>query len=263
MKWIAVKKEKSILKVKMNRPEVRNAFNPEMISEITQVFKTIPAEVRVILFDGEGKSFSAGADLEWMRSMVNFSLDENKQDAMALYDMFSAIRQCPQPVVTRVHGAAMGGGLGLLAASDIVIADRQTQFCFSEVKLGIAPAVISRFVLEKSNLGSVAPWMISGRVFGVEEAQRMNLIHGVYDTEDEAEALVDSWLQGFLLAAPGAVSATKKLLIEINQFADQNKSEEHKRKMTTQLIAERRISEEGQEGLKSFLTKTKPSWSED
>lgn len=266
MKWLEISKTKFIWTLQLNRPEVRNAFNPEMIQEITEAFDSIPLEVRAVNLKGKGSVFCSGADLEWMKSMVNFTLEENKSDSNKLYEMFQAMKNCPAPIVTVVQGAAMGGALGLLACSDVVLAESSTKFCFSEVKLGLAPAVISSFVLRKVNLGMISPLMTSGKIFGVSEAERCGLVHEVGQTETLEERL-KGWNQHYLDSAPNAVRETKKLIQNLMDLSlTETKSSKEKlliqKEMTTDLIAARRVSQEGQEGLKSFLEKRKATWRE-
>lgn len=257
---ILIKKENNqFIEINLNRPQLRNAFDPEMIQKITEAFQKVSLEpnCRAVILKGEGKVFCAGADLKWMESMVNYSFAENEADAQKLFQMFDAIEQCPHPVITLVHGAAMGGALGLMAASDIVIAEKNTQFCFSEVKLGIAPAVISAFVLKTRPYAQVAPWMMSGRVFSTTQAMTMGLVTECYSAESaqEFENIVGAWKTAFVEAAPQAVKVTKNLLKKVKES-----SWTVQKKLTTHAIAERRVSPEGQEGLKSFLNKTTPSW---
>ncbi|MEY4615753.1 MAG: hypothetical protein RJB66_713 [Pseudomonadota bacterium] len=254
MHWLEINDSQQIYTITLKRPEVRNAFNPELIKELTAAFKAIPEAIRLVILRGEGKVFCSGADLEWMKSMVNFTLEENKADSELLYEMFKAMQDCPKPILAVAQGAAMGGALGLLACSDIVIAETATQFCFSEVRLGLAPAVISSFILQKSTLGQSAPWMISGKMFGVKEAKAMGLVHEAGSTE-EVEEFVKSWIQTFLDAAPVAVAETKKLLKDLSRQDGKTQ-----KSVTTSLIAARRVSDEGQEGLKSFLEKRQPQW---
>ena len=256
MKWIEIKKTNSIFNITLNRPDVRNAFNPEMIKELTWAFGNISSDIRLIVLRGSGKVFCSGADLDWMRSMVNFTLEENRNDSIALYEMFKTMQDCQLPIITIVQGAAIGGALGLLACSDLVLAESNSQFCFSEVRLGLAPAVISSFILQKVTLGKIGPWMISAKVFGVHEAHDLGLVHQFGSTED-LELAFESWKKSFFDAAPGAISETKSLLQYIIG------SEENEAKdFTTNLIAARRISVEGQEGLNAFLQKRSPSWRE-
>lgn len=291
---VQVREEKNhFIEVVLNRPQLRNAFDPEMIEKITTTFKKISNENqwRAVILRGEGKVFCAGADLKWMESMVNYTFAENEADSQKLFAMFEAIEQCPHPVLSIVQGAAMGGALGLMAASDIILAEKSTQFCFSEVKLGIAPAVISAFVLKNRPSAFVAPWMMSGRVFNSTQALQMGLVTEIYYENPQADinnkgvsqtpdinsgaknstveitsaanskntsdlqTVLEVWKSSFVDAAPQAVKATKDLLKKVS-----NSPWSVQKNITTQLIAERRVSAEGQEGLKSFLNKTTPSW---
>lgn len=248
------------VEVILNRPQVRNAFDPAMIRLLTETFNNFSNEnqCRAVILRGEGKVFCAGADLTWMESMVNYTYAENQVDAQKLFKMFEAIENCHLPVICCVHGAAMGGALGLMAASDIILAETSTQFCFSEVKLGIAPAVISAFVLKYRSLAQVSPWMISGQLFGVNEAKSMHLVHSEFsntDTNLNLDKVLGAWKSSFLDAAPDAVKVTKKLLKQVVQSPWRVQEQ-----ITTEAIAARRVSSEGQEGLKSFLNKSVPSW---
>ncbi|MFM6927463.1 MAG: enoyl-CoA hydratase-related protein [Bdellovibrio sp.] len=256
MKFVVVAEMNHVAYVKLNRPDVRNAFNPEMIAEITQIFHDLNArkDLRSVVLQGEGKSFCAGADLNWMREMVNFSFIQNREDSVKLFGMFEAIAKCTLPVIGLVHGAAFGGALGLLAACDEVIAEEGTQFCFSEVKLGIAPAVISSFVQRKTIPGKVRPLMLSAVVFNAHTAQQAGLVTDVV-AAGEGHNAIQKVIQNYMQCGPEAVRETKKLLNDIG-----NMTWEQQRDRTTNLIAERRASAEGQEGLKSFLEKREPSW---
>ncbi|MCE3010471.1 MAG: enoyl-CoA hydratase-related protein [Proteobacteria bacterium] len=251
-----VKVENQIAHLELNRPEARNALSPELIQKLTHELQELShrKDVRVILLSGAGKVFCAGADLNTMQAMVNFSHSENKQDAQALFGLFAAMEACPQPVITSVQGAAYGGALGLIAVSDIVLVGDGTQFCFSEVKLGIAPAVISAFILKKISAKSVSPWMLSGRVFNAQEALRCGLVTEVVHGGLKESA--NAWTQSFLEAGPQAMAATKKLLQSSQYWNDPAAV----KNQTTDLIAQLRVSSEGQEGLKSFLEKRSPSW---
>ena len=173
MKFLKYHEEKSIAFVTLNRPELRNAFNVEMIAEIKDAFVRLSTrqDLRAIVLSGEGKSFCAGGDLNWMKDMVNYSMEQNREDAHQLFEMFESILHCHIPVIGMVHGSAFGGALGLVACCDYVIAEEKTQYCFSEVKLGLAPAVISAFVQKKCTLGHVGHFMLSGQVFSSKEAQ--------------------------------------------------------------------------------------------
>lgn len=242
--------------LKLNRPTVRNAFNPEMIAELTKVFHELEQrqDLRAVVLQGEGKAFCAGADLNWMQEMVNYTFDENLADSLKLFEMFEAISTCSLPVLGMVHGAAFGGALGLVAVCDEVVAEEGTQFCFSEVKLGIAPAVISAFVSRKALLGKIRPLMLSGVVFNSHIAQQAGLVSEVAAV-GQGHTVLQKVLHNYLQAGPEAVRATKKMLNEqFGMIWSQQKQQ------TIKVIAERRCSAEGQEGLKSFLQKREPQW---
>lgn len=256
MRLIDVREEKHIAYVKINRPETRNAFDPRMIEELTKVFRGLNqrAELRAVVLQGEGKVFCAGADLNWMKEMVNYTFDQNRDDSKKLFAMFEAIADCSLPTICLVQGAAFGGALGLIACCDYVIADPATQFCFSEVKLGLAPAVISAFVNRRCNARKTRYYMISGAVFNSAQAIEMGLAHEVVPIGD-FELQLSSIFAQVGECGPEAVRETKKLL---NSLPTLSWSEQ--RELTTQVIAERRVSNEGQEGLKSFLEKRGPHW---
>lgn len=253
---VQLKIENQIAHVTLVRPDIRNAFNPEMIASLTNSFKKISsdANIRAVVLSGDGKVFCAGADLNWMKSMVNFSLQENKKDSAQLFDMFNAIYNCPCPVIGMVQGAAFGGALGLMACCDVVIADENAKLCFSEVKIGIAPAVISAFVLKKTTLGHVGHLMMTGLEFSAAEAKNLGLAHFVVPVE-KMQVEKDKVLKSILESGPEAVRATKKLIKDVAQ-SDVGVLKE----VTTEVIAERRVSQEGQAGLKSFLDKSNPPW---
>jgi len=256
MKYVIVSELEHIAYVKLHRPDVRNAFNPEMIAEITQTFRDLESrhDIKAVALMGEGKVFCAGADLNWMRDMIQYTFEQNQNDSHKLFDMFEAIANCSLPVIGHVHGAAFGGALGLLACCDYVIAEEKTQLCFSEVKLGIAPAVISAFVLKKISSGKVRHFMLSGAVFGTEEALDMGLVHEV-SGPGQGHLVLQSVLHQYKQCGPEAVRETKRLLDRISKVEWSAQKYE-----TAKVIAERRISAEGQEGLRSFLEKREPAW---
>ncbi len=242
------------LSVKLNRPEVRNAFNVQLIKELTGIFKSEAKNKNIIgcQLTGADPVFCAGADLQWMKSMVDYSLAQNKNDSKNLYSMFEALWQFPKPIVSYVQGSAFGGALGLIACSDFVIAHPKTQFCFSEVKLGIVPAVISGFVLQKIPVGMVQPLMMSGKVFDSAEAYRIGMIHQVGELNE-----LDQIKATFQQCSPNAPTISKKLIRTVA-----GKSLAGTKKSTIDLISKVRISDEGQEGLRAFLEKRKPNWSD-
>ncbi len=256
MKTIDLKIENNRAKVTLNRPDVRNSFNEAMISEMTDCFLDLQKEksLRVVFLSGAGESFSSGGDLNWMKSMVNYSESENVEDSVKLFEMYEALGNIPVPVVTLVHGHAMGGALGLIAASDIVFAVAGTQLCFSEVRLGLAPAVISAFVKDKVRSSDLTRYFLTAEVFSPEEAMQMGLVHGTGDLKT-MKALTEKVLKKITQNGPVAVRETKALLRDL-------KSGNNLKKRTTELIAKLRVSDEGQEGLSAFFEKRKPNWLE-
>lgn len=242
------------------RPELHNAFNEVVIAELTEAFEAAGRDeaVRVVILAAEGKSFCAGADIHWMKSMVDYSFEENVADAITMAKMLRAIRECPKPVIARVQGAAIGGGVGLLAACDMAVAVEKAIFSLSEVKLGILPAVISPYVLEKIGPGHARRYGLSAERFDAHEAKRIGLISEVVSDE----SALDAWIakQAKLLKGngPKAMAACKKILSDVAGVMWDDVQ-----KLTTQRIAELRVSPEGQEGLKAFLEKRKPNWVEE
>lgn len=253
---IQLQKTNHVLKIRLNRPEKMNAFDPTMIRELTEAFNlpSTDKNLRVVVLEGEGKSFCSGADLEWMKSMVKFSHQENIKDSNELFDLFEAGRTCPIPIIGRAHGNVMGGALGLLAICDIVAAHKETKFCFSEVKLGLVPAVISPFILAKAPRHLARELMLTAEIFNVEKAVSLGLVHFSGEVE-EVEDFVLGRVDFLLSNGPEALRELKKLLLRVEGVAC-----ETYRSDVTRVIAERRASSEGQEGLQSFFDKRKPAW---
>jgi len=230
--------------VTITRPERRNAFDAGLIGELTEAFADV-GDARAVVLAGEGESFCAGADVEWQRASIDLSLEDNVEDAMRLYRMCETIDSCPAPVVARVQGYALGGGSGLVACSDVAIAAPDATFGFSEVKLGIIPAVISPFVLPK--IGAHARrYFLTGERFDAETALRIGLVHELAGNLDEA---VDRIVGEILTAGPNAVRAAKRLIHERPQGEE-----------TAQIAARLRYGGCGQEGLRSFLERRTASW---
>lgn len=256
MKFVKTELKGDQFAIILNRPEKRNAFQPEMISEITQAFKMAAQEKRAkyVYLSGEGKSFCSGADLDWMKSMKAYSLEKNIADSNELFEMFQAGFDLDLPVIGKVHGHVMGGALGLVSICDIVAAELQTLFCFSEVKWGLVPAVISPFVIRKIKKSRADQFMLSAKVFSSDEALDSGLVHFVGD-EPSINKFLAEQIELLSQAAPTALRETKKLLKKIEGFDPGNF-----KAVTTQVIAERRVSDEGQRGLQFFLDKQKPSW---
>ncbi len=257
MQKVLVGQDKDAFVIRLNRPEKRNAFDPEMIKEITLAFRAASQSMcRFVLLSGEGESFCAGGDLSWMKSMKNFTQQENLEDARRLNDMFLAASECLLPVVTKVQGHAMGGGLGLVAVSDIVVAEVDTLFSFSEVKIGLAPAVIMPYVLRKMSFALAREKMLTGEIFSAKEAKRLGAVQYV-GRELEIEEQLDKIRSTLYKAGPEALRATKALLNKISGHYLQPSIHAH----SEQVISERRTSAEGQEGLAAFLEKRTPNWS--
>jgi len=261
LKTLIVTEIEHVAHVKLNRPDVRNAFNPEMIAELTTLFRALDQrdDLRAVTLSGEGKAFCAGADLAWMKSMVHFNFEQNKEDSEKLFNMFESIARCSLPVVGCVHSAGFGGALGLLAGCDYVITDSKAQFAFSEVKLGIAPAVISDFLMRKIPVAFLQPLMISGQIFNAERALQIGLVHEVITIQSDLHHEMNQRLVHYLAhlkqAGPVAVRETKKLLSTLASY-----DAAEKKQATTSLIAKLRVSAEGQEGLNSFIDKRSPEW---
>jgi methylglutaconyl-CoA hydratase len=258
--FLTTRRDGSVEYLTLNRPEARNAFNEHVIAELSRWCANVPAEVRdsglrVVVLSGAGKAFSAGADIEWLVKTVSYSEEENLRDATAAAQMFSALDQLPLPLIARVHGAALGGGCGLAAVCDIVIADAQAIFGFTEVKLGILPAVVSPFVLSKIGRSAARELFLTGARFSAERAREIGLVHSVV-RGDEMETAVNAYVQEVLTAGPEAIASAKALISKVWNCPNGEATG-----LTAHAIATRRVSAEGQEGLKAFLSKRKPSWS--
>jgi methylglutaconyl-CoA hydratase len=235
-----------VLRIVLARPERRNAFDAELISALTEAFAEV-GDARAVVLAADGPSFSAGADIEWQRASIGLAYDENVADALRLHAMLAAIDSCPVPVVARIQGYALGGGSGLAAAADIAVAGDDAVFGFSEVRLGIIPAVISPFVFAKIGSGAARRYFVTGERFGADVALRIGLVSAV---SDELDADVDSVLADVLASGPQAVRAAKRLARERPSHGP----------VLARIAAERRTSAEGQEGLRAFLEKREPEW---
>ena len=256
MSTIIVKEENGILHITLNRPEIHNAFNPDMIAELTRVFsdQNFSIKSRAVVISGEGESFCAGADLNWMKSMMKFNFEENVADAQRLFTMFDVMKNCPVPVIGKIHGNVFGGGLGLVAICDIVAAEEKTKFCFSEAKLGLVPSVISSFVARKMAPHHVRELFLTAEIFDAEKAMTSGLVHFT-GSKSKCEKYVEEKIASIKKCGKGALISTKQLLNDLENLNPQEVKAE-----TTNVISRRRVSEEGQEGLKAFLEKRKPNW---
>ena len=240
-----VRRDGDVLRVSLSRPERRNAFDAALIAALADVFGEV-GDARCVVLAGEGPSFCAGADIDWQRAAIDLSYDENVEDAMRLYRMLEAIDTCPAPVVARVHGHALAGGSALVTCADIAIAAPDAVFGFTEVRVGIIPAIVSPFVFERIGRPAARRYFLTGERFDAETALRIGLVHEVAEDLDVAvQAAIDALLAG----GPEAVRAAKVLIHEHPTGEE-----------TAHIAALRRTSEEGQDGLRAFLEKREPAW---
>jgi methylglutaconyl-CoA hydratase len=255
-RFLDCRREGGIERLTLNRPEVRNAFDDAVVAELTAWAAAVlePPLPRVVVLAGAGAAFCAGADLAWMARMRAASEEENLRDARALAAMFGAIDRLPVPVVGRVHGAALGGGTGLAAVCDIVVASDEAVFGFTEVRLGLLPAVISPFAVAKIGVSAAREWMLTGARLPAARARELGLVHLVVPAA-QLDAAVASCVRDLMAGAPGAHAATKALLREVAGRPAADLAE-----YTSRAIAAQRVSPEGQEGLAAFLGKRRPEW---
>jgi len=256
---LEIRQEQAVATVWLNRPDVRNAFNETSIAELTQAFKALDADasVRAVVLAARGVAFCAGADLNWMKKMAGYSREENLADAAGLAAMLRAIHDCSKPVVARVQGDCYAGGMGLATACDIVVAADAANFCLSEVKLGLIPATISPYVIRAMGAQAARRYFITAERFSAAAAQRLGLVHECVPA-DALDDIVSGLLKSLLAASPDAVAAAKRL---VNDVADQPLTDALVQD-TVVRIADIRASEQGREGVRSFLEKRKPSWLE-
>jgi methylglutaconyl-CoA hydratase len=259
MSTLRVTRDGPFARVTLARPEVRNAFNAEMIGELRATFESLAAEppdlLRGVVLAGDGPVFCAGADVEWMRASVGLSVDDNERDAAAMQAMFNAIDGCPVPVIARVQGAALGGAMGLCAVADVVVATAATSFGFTETRLGIIPAVISTFVLPKIGETHARALFASGQRFDAERALTIGLVHEVAADEKALDVRVEQLVEELRSAGPMAARAAKALVRELRTLGP-----DEARRHTVRHIAQQRTSPEGQEGLTAFVEKRPPHW---
>ena len=246
MAALRVEKSRDVLRITLARPGQRNAFDAALIQELTEAFSDVD-EVRAVVLAGEGSSFCAGADVEWQRASIDLTFEENVEDALRLHRMLAAVEACPAPVVARVQGYALGGGSGLVACADVVVAAADSTFGFSEVRLGIIPAVISPFVFAKIGAGAARALFLTGQWFDAAAALRIGLVHEVSGDLDDAVARI---VGEILQSGPEATRAAKRLTRERPTDATE----------LARIAAQLRTSDEGQEGLRAFLEKRDAAW---
>jgi methylglutaconyl-CoA hydratase len=249
----------AVTRVTLARPDVHNAFNASLIAELRTTFAGLareePSQLRAVVLAGDGPSFCAGADIDWMRAAMALDVEGNEQDAMAMAEMFETIDTCPVPVVARVQGAALGGGMGLCAVADVVIAEAGTRFGFTETRLGILPAVISPFVIAKIGETNARALFPGGRRFDAFRAQRIGLVHEVVEGDEALDRAVDAAVGDVLASGPTAARAAKAIVREVRGLGH-GASKWH----TARVIARQRVSEEAQEGFRAFSEKRPPAW---
>ena len=252
----------AVARVTLSRPDVHNAFNASLIAELRRTFAALaregPTDLRVVVLAGDGPSFCAGADIDWMRAVMQLDVESNEQDAMAMADALEAIDTCPVPVIARVHGPALGGGAGLCAVSDLVIAEAGAKFGFTETRLGILPAVISPFVIAKIGESHARALFPGGRRFDAVRGQRIGLVHEVVEGIDALDAAVDQAVADVLASGPTAVRAAKAIVREVRGVGH-GSAKWH----TARVIARQRVSDEAQEGFRAFVEKRRPGWAPD
>ena len=251
--------DRGVATLTMNRPKVRNAFDDSLIVAMTDRLMEIREreDVRAIVITGAGDCFSAGADINWMRSMAAAGEDENLEDALKLADLMSTLHDMGKPTVARVNGHAFGGGVGLVACCDIAVAAKTAKFSFSEVRLGLVPAVISPYVLDAIGVRHARRFFLSGEVMGARKARRTGLVHEIVKP-DKLDKAIDHQLSMLLLGGPDAIRECKSLIAMVDGHA--LAADRALRRRTAEVIAQMRVADEGQEGLKAFLDKRNPSW---
>jgi methylglutaconyl-CoA hydratase len=259
---LSTRREGAVEYLTLNRPEVRNAFNAGFVAELTRWAAAARQAserdgLRVVVLGGAGRVFCAGADLAWMSATVGYSEDENRRDAAALAEMFLALDTLPVPLVGRIHGAALGGGCGLVSTCDIAIAERDCVFGFTEVKLGILPAAIAPFALAKIGRSAARELFLTGARIPAARAREIGLVHAVVPAE-ELDATVARYTNELLSAAPGAIATAKALIPDL-----WGRALEDALPIAASVIARRRVTAEAQDGMRAFLEKRKPKWMRD
>ena len=259
METIKYQVVKSVATITLNRPDIHNAFNDVMLSELIETFKEIEASresIRVVVLTGDGKSFCAGADLNWMKKMIHYSYDENISDSNQVSECMHRLYTLPQPTIGRINGAAIGGGMGLVAACDVVVAAENAVFSLSEVKIGLVPACISPYVIKRAGESKCRELFLSGERISSVKAQSAGLVNEVVPV-DQLDEAVRVWVERFLKNGPEALAVCKELLEKVPGMPLSEA-----KGYTADLIARLRISDEGQEGMNAFLHKRKPNWQE-
>jgi methylglutaconyl-CoA hydratase len=257
MVTLDIQRKGAVARVFLNRPDVRNAFNDGVIAELTAAFRELgqDASLRAIVLGGHGKAFCAGADLSWMKAMAGYSWEQNRDDAQALADMLWAIYSCPLPVVGRLHGDCYAGGVGLASVCDVLVAAEGVHFCLSEAKLGLLPATIGPYVIKAMGEQAARRWFVTAERFSATRAAAFGFVHEVVDA-DQLDARVDEIVAALVANGPQAVKACKRLVQDLAS----RPIDDALRADTARRIADIRASDEGREGVRSFLEKRSPAW---
>ena len=245
-----------IAHVCLSRPEKHNAFDDQMVNEMTEIFimaKNNP-DIRILILASKGPNFCAGADLQWMKRMATFSQQENNDDAMALANMLKALNHIPKPTIAQIHGSVYGGGVGLVACCDIAIAADNTQFCLSEVRLGLSPATIAPYVIKAIGARQARRYFLTAEKFSAQKAMALNLVHEVCPA-DQISHTIDRVTEKLLAGGPQALGIAKQLVQNIDCYSTENLPQ-----MTADIIANQRTSQEAKQGLQSFFDRRKPPW---
>jgi methylglutaconyl-CoA hydratase len=246
--------ERRVARITLARADRKNAFDAELIAQLTQAVEAVPADARCVVLGSEGDTFCAGADLGWMRSMADYTLEENRTDSGRLAELFAKLDGLPMPIIARIQGAALGGGAGLVAMADIAVAVEEATFAFTEVRLGILPAVISPYVVRKVGPSFATAAFTTGIRFDSHRAFATGLIHSVVDA-GQLDPEIDRFIEAIVAGGPEAVNAAKRLVREVT-----DRSPAEVRDLTVERIATARVSAEGQDGMRAFLEKRPPSW---
>lgn len=246
--------ERRVARITIARADRKNAFDAEVIAQLTRAVEAVPADARCVVLGSEGDTFCAGADLAWMRSMAGYTLEENLADSGALADLFAKLDALPMPLIARVQGAAIGGGAGLVAMADIAVAVEAATFAFTEVRLGILPAVVSPYVVRKVGVSFATAAFTTGIRFDSHRAFETGLVHSVVD-EGQLDPEIGRFVDAIISGGPEAVNAAKRLVREV---AGHTPAEV--RDLTVERIASARVSAEGQDGMRAFLEKRTPRW---
>jgi methylglutaconyl-CoA hydratase len=250
-----------ILTIALNRPEIRNAFNEKMIEELARVFRNEAADptVRAVILRGNGAVFCAGGDLNWMKKSIELTYEGNLQDTLTLTNMFAVLNEFPKPVVGVIQGAAIGGGVGLVSICDIVLAEKETVFSLSEVRLGVVPACIGPFVTAKIGASHARALFVSAERFKAEKAKEVGLVHEVFDSMDALEKHLKNLSQNLLECGPTAMAVAKRLVLDLT-WPERRSRMPDCIEYVAKTLAELRVGPEAQEGIGAFLNKRKPNW---